>query len=381
MNQGGLNVRRARSVPALALAALLSPMMARAQSTTPAAPPAAEQPAAASTWHPTITIGGYLQGEFDGGAQGDSRFPSSNRFFLRRARLTAGGEALPSLVYRVQADFAGGLGSSSGVSASLTDGYIEWTEYEAAHVRVGQFKAPFGREWLVPSTHLLTVERTLASDRLTLNRQIGLSLLGRAGNRATYMAGMFNGSGRNTTVNEDGHFLYVLRGTVRPWVDVRGATIDIGANTYWSREEGLSMSKDFGLDSTPESPAADSLFTGTRRGLGVDTHVERGGLQLDAELLHARFDQDGAAVVTSRGWYIQPAAFVRERVVQVVGRYEWFRPDTSIAGNETTTWLAGVNYFARGTSAKLMADYLWVTDAQRPDDAHAKVLVQLQVAF
>jgi phosphate-selective porin len=366
-------VRTTRLLSFIVLSAVAWPVAAIAQS------PPADQSA---PFHPTISVGGYLQGEFDGGAVGDTRFPSSNRFFLRRARLTAGGAALPTLTYRVQLDLAGGLGSASGVSASLTDGYVEWTRYAAAHVRFGQFKAPFGREWLVSSTQLYTVERTLATDRLTVNRQIGVSVLGASrDDRFGYAAGLFNGNGRNTTVNDNGHFMYVFRGTARPFRLPAATILEVGADAYWSRDTRLSMAKDFGLDSTPDSAAADNLFSGSRRGLGVDAHAERGTMQLDAEFLDVRYDQDSVStVVTSRGWYLQPAAFVHRHVVQVVGRYERFRPDTAFAGNETTTWLAGVNYYARGTNAKLMADYLWVDSPNSPD-AHAKVLAQLQVAF
>jgi hypothetical protein len=45
----------------------------------------------------------------------------------------------------------------------------------------------------------------------------------------------------------------------------------------------------------------------------------------------------------------------------------------------TSTWTGGVNYYARGTSVKLMADYLWV-DAPT-SLGHQKVLAQLQVMF
>ncbi len=159
-----------------------------------------------------------MQGEFDAGARGDTRFPESDRFFLRRARVTVSGSVLPTLQYRIQADFAGGLGSASSIKAALTDGYIEWTRFAHAHVRVGQFKSPFGREWLIPSTQLVMAERTLATDLLTVNRQIGAMVTGNAeGGRLGYRAGLFNGNGRNTTVNDNGRFMYIVRGTAMPW--------------------------------------------------------------------------------------------------------------------------------------------------------------------
>ncbi|MDE3155865.1 MAG: hypothetical protein KGN76_12225 [Acidobacteriota bacterium] len=341
-------------------------------------------PAPAPAWKPTLKIGGYVQGEFDGGARGDTRFPASDRFFVRRARVTFSGAVLPHLLYRIQADFAGGLGSASTIKGAMTDGYVEWTQFAHAHVRVGQFKAPFGYEWLVAATQIVTAERTLVTDRLSLNRQIGAQVLGAfAQGRLGYRAGIFNGNGRNTTANDNGKFMYVVRGTAIPWRAPHGTLLQVGADAYWSTDTALSMPKDFGLDSTPGTPAADSLFTGKRVGVGADGHFESGAWRMDAEFLRVRFQQQNGVVqpdVVARGWYLSPGAFVYRRLVQVVGRYETFRPDEAIAGNQTKTWLAGVNYYARGTNAKLAVDYLWV-DAPGDPGEHSKVLAQIQVVF
>ena len=349
-----------------------------------ASDPISVQPAApaAPPFKPTLTIGGYLQGELDVGAIGDSRFPASDRFFVRRARLTASGSAMPALTYRLQLELAGGLGSASGVTASLTDGYVEWTKLPQAHIRFGQFKAPFGREWLVSSTQSVTIERSLASDRLTLNRQIGVEAFGNAHDgRVGYFAAIVNGNGRNRTVNDNHDFMYIVRGTSMVWRTAGAGRLDVGANAVWSRDTKLSMPEEFRFDSTPDTPAEDHLFTGRHTGAGVDEHFERGVWSVDAEWLRVRFEQDAGAapVVTGQGWYVMPSAFVFRRLVQAAGRYERYRPDVHINGNETSTWVGGVNYFARGDNAKLMVDYLWVNTPDATD--HAKLLARVQVAF
>ena len=345
--------------------------------------PSFDQPASpAPPFKPTLTIGGYLQGELDAGAAGDSRFPASDRFFVRRARVTASGRVMPTVAYRFQAEFAGGLGATSGVTASLTDGYIEWTKIPEAHIRFGQFKSPFGREWLAASTQLPTIERSLVSDRLTVNRQIGVEALGNAyDGRLGYFAAIVNGDGRNTTVNDNHAFMYLVRGTSAAWREADVGRLEIGANAFWSRDTRLSFPGEFKLDSTPDTPASDNLFTGRRSGAGVDEHFERGFWSVDAEWLRVRFEQDapGAPVVTSQGWYVAPTAFVFRRVVQAAGRYEWYRPDVRIGGNETSTWTAGLNYLARGDNAKLMVNYLWVKTPTSTD--HAKLLARVQVLF
>jgi phosphate-selective porin len=339
--------------------------------------------AAPQAFQPTVRVGGNIQVEFDGGSAGDSRFPGANRIFVRRARIAASGAAMPSLTYRVQLDLGGGLSAASGIKGELSDGYVEWTRHSAAHIRLGQFKAPFGREWLTPATDLITVERTLVSDRLTLNRQIGVAALGDLrGGRVGYSAGIFNGTGRNTNTNDNDAFLVAGRATAAVW-RTKTASVQAGLNGYWSHDTRLSMPADFGLDATPETPAADNLFTGRRRGAGVDARLDWGAWRVDAELLRVRFAEDRAAgdhVRDAHGWYVAPAAFVHARIVQLVARYERFQPAEAADDRGTRTWAAGVNCYPRGASVKLAFNYLWV-DAPLARDAHQKVLAALQLVF
>lgn len=349
-----------------------------------AAPVAAQtRPASPAPFTPTIRVGGYAQAELDAGEQGDSRFPDSNRIFLRRARVTFSGKVRPTLQYKLQGDFAGGLGGKSGVNASMTDGYVEWTKYAAAHVRVGQFKAGFGEEWLTPSTDLITVERTLVTDRLTLNRQIGAQVSGAfARDHFSYAAGLFNGNGRNTTANDDGKFLYTARGSVTVWDGPNSGSLRVGAAGYWNTAQALSEARDFGLDSTPATPDADNLLTGNSHGLDLNALFRQDRWRLDAEFFRDRFIQDNGIAqpdIVGQGWYVMPAAFVHAQTVQVVGRYEQFVPDTGLDDNRTREWLAGVNYYLSGLT-KIMVDYLRIDGPAHPDE-HNKLLAQLQVVF
>lgn len=380
MIQRMIRVLAVVSVATTVAAATSAPAAGQSRMSTPPAQTTAAQAAPS----PTVSVGGYLQAELDAGARGDSRFPEANRIFLRRGRLTVSGRAMPSVEFRIQGDFAGGLGSSSGVRAQLTDGYVEWTASPLARVRVGQFKSPFGAEFMTSSTSLLTVERSLTTDRLTLNRQIGVQVAGDAlEGRVSYAAGLFNGNGRNVTVNDNDEFLYVMRGTAEPLALPNDATLEVGLSSYWSTDTALSMPSDFGLDSTPSSAARDNIFTGERQGVGVDGTFTQGPWRVDAEFIRARFTQTGGSPrpdVISRGWLVTPSVFVHRRLLQIVGRYDRFRPNTSVDDNDTTTWIAGLNYYANGNRVKLLVNYLWVTNPARPDD-HAKFLAQLQVSF
>ena len=80
-------------------------------------------------------------------------------------------------------------------------------------------------EQLTPDTALLTIERTLPTNAITPDRQIGVELWGKPftsiwpeqKDLLTYYAGIFNGNGRNVSVNDNNNFMYVGRLELMPF--------------------------------------------------------------------------------------------------------------------------------------------------------------------
>jgi len=166
----------------------------------------------------TLTVGGLVQVQLEAGDRGDSRWANGNdRFLLRRARLSGSGRFLADFDFRVELDLAGTLANTTGLRAQLTDGYVTWTRFPAANVRTGQFKTPFGFEQLYPDPRLITLERSLVNDRLTLNRQLGAQVAGDfLDKRLTYAVGEFNGNGANNDFNDNEKFVLAGRVTAVP---------------------------------------------------------------------------------------------------------------------------------------------------------------------
>lgn len=231
---------------------------------------------------PVLAVGGLLQAQAEAGDRGDSRFTNDNdRFYLRRARLNATGKFLEEFDFRLELDLAGSLSNTSGLRAQLTDGYITWNRYPAANVRAGQFKTPFGFEQLYGDPRLLTLERTLVNDRLTLSRQIGAQVVGDLlEKRFTYAAGLFNGNSVNNNFNDNDKFAFVARLAVIPWQGKlfgQSANWAVGANGYSTSDTALALSADLGLDSIDPCdarPGRRLLGRSPRPGL---RHTARGG--------------------------------------------------------------------------------------------------------
>ncbi len=336
----------------------------------------------------SLTLGGLLQTQFEDGDRGDSRFPSTgeDRFYLRRARLNASGTFTEDFDFRVEFDLAGTLGSTTGLRAQMTDGYITWKHYDFANIRAGQFKTPFGFEQLWADPRLPTIERSLVNDRLTLNRQLGAQLSGDLLDKhLSYAVGAFNGNGVNNSANDNDKFLWAERLVITPWRgNMLGGTASwaIGGNAFQSEDTALSL-PDLNLDSTPTTADKDNLFTGKRRGYGVDTQLETGPFFLWAEYLRNHLEPTDAkpfANFDTDGWYVEAGVFLVPKKLQAVARYETFDPSRRVSGDDVSTDTVGLNYYIKGNYLKLQLNYLR-TDLPGNADIQNKIILRLQAWF
>lgn len=336
---------------------------------------------------PTLAIGGLIQAQFDVGDRGDSRFSNDNdRFYLRRARLNATGKFLEEFDFRLEMDLAGSLSNTSALRAQMTDGFITWNRYVEASVRVGQFKTPFGFEQLYGDPRLYAIERSLANDRLTLSRQIGAQVAGEFfEKRLTYALGAFNGNAVNNNFNDDDRFLDVGRLVVVPWQGKLGstsATWSLGGNGFSSKDTNVPLA-DLGVDSTPTTSDRDGIFTGERQGLGVDTQLIAGPLEIWVEYLSVHFEPESRiprSELDADGGYVQATWFFLPDRFQALLKYETFDPNTEREEDETDTVTVGASYYVKGHDIKLMLNYLR-TDAPGPLESQDKVIARLQVIF
>lgn len=336
---------------------------------------------------PSLTIGGLVQAQADFGDRGDARFTNdSDRYYLRRARLNASGRFLEEFDFRVELDLAGSLGNTAGLRAQLTDGYLTWNRYPAASVRVGQFKTPFGFEQLFGDPRLITLERSLVNDRLTLSRQLGVQVAGELfEKRLSYAVGNFNGNGANNNFNDDDGFLTAGRLAGTPWQGKlfgQQASWSIGGNAFSTDDANVAQSSEFGFDSTPATADRDNIFAGERTGSGFDSQLQIGPFDLWVEHLQVEWEPTSGrprAEIESEGWYVQASSTVVPNRFQVVLKVEDFDPRKDNANDSTRTTTAGVNWYLKGHDLKLMLDVLRV-EVDRLDD-QTKALARFQVIF
>src|SRR5256886_14569728 len=359
-----------------------------------------------------LTLGGFIQANFEDGdvSAFEGRFglmALKDRFRLRRARINLTGEFAEQFDFKVEGDFENSDGINTNRTAfSATDIFVNWHQYPEAQIKVGQWKAPFGLEQLSPDTTLLFAERSLPTGAITADRQIGAQLWGKPfasiwpGKKdlLTYYAGIFNGNGRNVSVNDNNNFMYVgrLESTLfknKFWGE---SYLKLGADILNSRDdEGTNISpalnllvNDDGSLSPFVLPSADE-----RTAWSVDAWLRLGPFDLIGESLQERVyprTVPGATPAfpsfTTDGFYITGGYFLIPKKLQLAARWEHLNPGQK--GNDgISSIVGGLNYYIRGDDLKLMVNYFhtWSDIRQaNPEfgqDQFNEVIARMQLMF
>lgn len=373
-----------------------------------------------------LTLGGLLQTQYEAGdvSAFEGRFGSAaidDRFRLRRMRINVIGDFADKFDFKLEGEFAqSDLGltvrdasgktlasNSTRTSFGGLDLYANWHQFPEFQIKVGQWKAPFGLEQISPDPKLFTLERSQVTSALTPERQIGVQIWGKPFATAlpeqkdllTYYAGIFNGNGRNITVNDNDEYMYVGRLEVQALkakIFNEDATVKFGANALTSRDASgtvlspvgnLRVNSDGSLSSFTASSAAE------REGYGFDASFHLGPFDLIGEYLSERYEARPASGVApafknfrADGYYIQGTYFIVPKKLQLFTKYESFNPG-QVANDDIRSITGGVNYYIHGDDIKILAHYIHTWSDFRENnpafgsDQFDEIILRLQVMF
>jgi phosphate-selective porin len=309
---------------------------------------------------------------------------------FRRARILAGGNVMhPWLKYETQITLEGG-------DAALRDATIEAVHSEQMKFTVGQFKVPFGREFLVSGFGLQLIERSLANLRFALRRDIGVQIAGeRLWNSVEYRFGIFNGSGANkANVDSD----YMCAGRL-VWTPVGG-----GSYPYWQAAlntlEELNLAVGFGFAYMPDLEVGEREILAGSLGDPATLPVRSDVIQYttDFALTYLNFSLEGGyhyreikpkepttyGRQDGNGLYVQGGYFIVPRKIEIAARYAVVEPDNprKINNNKESEITGGWSYYFSGHQIKLQANYSLINrDGSSGDGDEHLVLASLTLQF
>ena len=263
---------------------------------------------------------------------------------LHRARLLVDGTIPGGFSYRISGEFRSGGTATTKAEVALVDAFIRRSQ-AAWTVITGQFKTPFGREFLTPEPTLETADRATVSESLPPKNDIGLMAAYAMGGHGAVFLGVFNGEGPNSVTNRDSTVLVIGRLTAHPV-----AALDVGANAAR-----------YGADSTR---------------YGVDAAWVQRAVTLRAEYI----GQHRAGVGSDDyGWYGLAAYHVRPSVLVLVKQEDFLRPAVATARRDLATTLGATLDFSE-SRVRLYLDYV-SRKIGSPGVRHGILLTELQLRF
>src|SRR5438094_1174702 len=360
-----------------------------------------------------LVLGGYIQVNLEDGdvSAFEGRFGQTalkDRFRLRRARINLTGDFAENFDFKVEGEFENSDGiSSNRTDFSGTDIYVNWHQFPEANVKVGQWKAPFGLEQITPDPSLIIIERSLPTGAITPERQVGAQVWGKPFTNIwpaqkdllTYYAGIFNGNGRNTSVNDNNNFMYVGRLELMPFkgkIFGQDSSLKLGGDVLNSRaDKGTNISQSLNLKVNVDGSLSPFVLPGAdeRTGWSADAWLNIGPFDLIAEYLAE--DVDGPTVAGKApgfsnfdpsGWYVQGSYFILPKKLQGVVKWESLEPD-QFDDDNIHSITAGLNYYIHGDSIKVMANYVHTWSRFREahpqfgDDNFDEFIMRLQLMF
>lgn len=373
-----------------------------------------------------LTLGGFIQTQVEAGdvSAFEGRFQSGSgeikdRFRIRRARINVTGDYAEQFDFKVEGDFSQNdttltvrdatgrtlASSSSRTSFGGTDIFANWHRFPEFNIKVGQYKAPFGLEQLTSDTKLFSLERSLVTTALTPERQIGVMAWGKPlanlwpehNDLLNYSVGVFNGTGRNITTNDNNEFMYVGRLEVmalRSKILNQEVGVKLGANGLTSRDDaGTSLSGALRVNGDGSLSSYNPASAAERTSYGFDASVRFGPFDFVGEYLSERIGTrtlNGIAPLftgfRADGYYLQGSYFIIPKKLQLMTKWESFDPG-QIANDDIQSITGGLNYYLKGDDIKLLASYIhtWSdfreSNPGRGNSEFDEVIVRLQVLF
>jgi phosphate-selective porin OprO/OprP len=340
-----------------------------------------------------LKLSGYIQADYRD-FRGDHPTNIADQFLLRRVRPTFEGTVNKNVAFRITADFANGGGTTSGpTSTLLPDAWFELQYFNAAKLRFGKIKPPFGLENIQADPQMFFIERSIAT-QLGPIRDTGAQISGDfRGGQFSYQAAILNGvaDGSNgETDTNDGKdyaarvFTAPFKTSPSPWLNGLGVGVAAAIGDQFGTPSTTGLTSGYRTDGqqTFFTYSANTFANGQRKRISPQGYWYSQHVGLIAEYVASSQEikrvstSTTTATITNRAWQVAGSIVltgerpsftgVKPRnifdpknhswgALELVGRYGVLRAEDEaftqgFATNTTSAakakvWSAGLNWY------------------------------------
>lgn len=242
-------------------------------------------------------------------------------------------------------------------SARLTDAFVEFAKWQAATLRVGQYKVPFGMQELTSDTRQEFVDRSIVNAKFAPSRDIGLMLYGAAWEKKFgYQVGYFNGAGQNNP-QDDRQQMYAAR----VWIDPLGEyKLFEGANDA-THKHILHFGLGYRGGEVMKGTATAGVFQNVNNETAADFEVAWRWSRLFAmgEYFVQADQLNNPTVgpdVKAQGWHAEFGVMVEPTHHELALRYAELEPDKNVSDAKQTEARLVYSYYIKGHNLKIQTD-------------------------
>ncbi len=289
----------------------------------------AQKPAEEKKWYDRFLIRGYMQFRQNNIVetndkvtceQCDRAWGGANGVSVRRARIVLQGQVYENIFFKIEADFATGLGGTNGNFTQLRDAYVDvgLDPDNQFKVRLGQSKVPYGFENLQSSGVRLMMDRSDAINSAVLTerdlggflyytpkrlKQLYTDLVTQnykgSGDYGIFAFGVYNGQTANRPeMNKSQH---IVARVTYPF-QIGNQIFEPGLQAYTGKYVMYDTQLSSGVSYT-----ADKNYTDRRAGISMVLYPRPFGIQAEYNIGQGpEFDRNILAITTQKlsGGYI-----------------------------------------------------------------------------
>lgn len=267
---------------------------------------------------------------------------NESEFSLERARLVSEVQAFEKRVTaRLSAEFSDA--DQHKRDDTLKDLWVEAKVADLLKVRLGQFKVPFGKQFLIDGTQLQLSSRAISTDYFSFARQAGAMAHGKEANffyGAAITNGNSDGEGENLPGVDTKHIGSIIFG-------FGSADFDRSFEGLFGREDETAYSIGFSAAGGEQSVAIDESDFYL---LGADAEFHYAALNFTGEYFYRRDNFVLADNLEESGFNVQVGQFIVPKLWEVASRFAMVLAD---GGLDQTEYSSTLTRYVKGRDVKI----------------------------